>query len=245
MQLRGESGGEYAFFGKSEKNASGTESESARLESACFDLSLSDIVCVTDRKLCKEDFFERIELIAAAHPAGIVLREKDLPEAEYEIIARKTMRICEKYGVPCILHTFVSVAFKLNASAIHMPLQKLREMTFGQKNAFKHVGASCHSVEDVLEAEKAGCSYVFAGHIFNTDCKKGLPGRGLDFLRKVCEKTAIPVLAIGGINAKNIEKTRAAGAVGACVRSSFMTCENVKKLVESVKPAESVSQKSH
>ena len=39
-----------------------------------------------------------------------------------------------------------------------------------------------------------------AGHIFATDCKKGLPPRGLDFLKNVCDAVGIPVYAIGGIN---------------------------------------------
>ena len=39
-----------------------------------------------------------------------------------------------------------------------------------------------------------------AGHIFATDCKKGLPPRGLDFLKNVCDAVEIPVYAIGGIN---------------------------------------------
>ena len=42
--------------------------------------SMSDILCVTNRSLCREDFSCRIEALAAAHPAGIILREKDLSE---------------------------------------------------------------------------------------------------------------------------------------------------------------------
>ena len=38
-----------------------------------------------------------------------------------------------------------------------------------------------------------------AGHIYATDCKQGLPPRGLDFLEEVCRAVDIPVWAIGGI----------------------------------------------
>jgi thiamine-phosphate pyrophosphorylase len=41
---------------------------------------MSDIVCITNRKLCKEEFLERIEEIAKAKPFGIILREKDLSD---------------------------------------------------------------------------------------------------------------------------------------------------------------------
>ena len=52
---------------------------------------MSDILCVTNRKLCREEFFTRIEKIAVAKPAGIILREKDLGEKEYMQLATKAV----------------------------------------------------------------------------------------------------------------------------------------------------------
>ena len=63
-----------------------------------------------------------------------------------------------------------------------------------------------------------------AGHIYATDCKRGLPPRGLDFLREVCRSTSLPVLAIGGIglDGKQLREVLEAGAAGACVMSGMM-----------------------
>ena len=38
-------------------------------------------------------------------------------------------------------------------------------------------------VEEAIEAQKLGATYISAGHIFATDCKKDLPPRGLEFLK--------------------------------------------------------------
>lgn len=192
-------------------------------------MCMSDIICVTNRKLCVENFAERIEKIAAYHPAGIILREKDLQPEEYRELAKQAMDICIKYDTRCILHKFVDVAIELKADAIHLPLHILRGMSLAQKKHFKHLGASCHSVEDALEAEKLGCTYILAGHIFETDCKKGLPGRGISFLREVCNAVSIPVYGIGGISNDNIGEVRMAGASGACLMSSLMVCEDVSE----------------
>ena len=189
---------------------------------------MSDIICVTNRNLCKEDFLKRIEKIAVAHPAGIILREKDLTKEEYRNLAKQVLQICEKHQVSCILHSFTDEAIELSAEAVHIPLSILREMTEEQRSRFKVLGASCHSLEEALEAERLGCTYIIAGHIFATDCKKGLPGRGLDFLKSICENVSIPVYAIGGINGENIADVRNAGAKGACVMSGFMQCEDVE-----------------
>ena len=188
---------------------------------------MSDIICVTNRNLCDGDFLEQLERIAAARPAGIILREKDLPEEEYSILAKQVLELCKAYEVPCMLHSFIDVAMELGTDAIHLPLPILRKMTEEQKKYFKILGASCHSVEEAKEAEQLGCTYIVAGHIFATDCKKGVPGRGLDFLKSVCGQVSIPVYAIGGINSSNIELVRNAGANGACVMSGLMRCRDV------------------
>ena len=195
---------------------------------------MSDILCVTNRKLCREDFLTRIERIAACHPAGIILREKDMKPEDYKELAAAVMEICEHYGVKCILHSFPDVAISLHADAIHLPLHLLRELSQEQKTHFEVLGASCHSVEDALEAQALGCTYITAGHVFETDCKKGLPGRGLDFLRNVCAAVDIPVYGIGGIDADNIALVRDAGANGACLMSSLMATEDVAGLLKAM-----------
>ena len=101
-----------------------------------------------------------------------------------------------------------------------------------RRGAFRVLGTSCHSVEDAREAEKLGCTYITAGHVFATDCKKGLAPRGLDFLRAVCRAVDLPVWAIGGITPENFPSVRAAGARGGCVMSGLMTCADPAALLE-------------
>lgn len=192
---------------------------------------MSDIICVTNRKLCRDDFFERLEKIAACRPAGIILREKDLSPEEYLALAKRAIEICNKNSVPCVLHSFTEVALSLRAEALHLPLGLLEKMTPFQKKNFRVIGASCHSVSDALRAQELGCTYITAGHIFETDCKRGLPGRGTDFLSEVCSAVSIPVFAIGGIKKENVGLVRNAGAAGICLMSSLMLCSDVRKLM--------------
>lgn len=182
---------------------------------------------MTNRKLVRGDFLERLKEIARQRPAGILLREKDLAPEEYRKLARDVQSICKKAGVPCILHSFTGVAEELEADALHLPLPLLRKLPGEDRGRFRQLGASCHSVADAREAQSLGCTYITAGHIFDTDCKRGLPGRGLDFLREVCGAVTIPVYAIGGIEPKRMAEIFAAGAAGACVMSGPMVCGDV------------------
>ena len=108
----------------------------------------------------------------------------------------------------------------------------LHMMNKNVKNDFETVGVSVHSAEEAAAAEKMGADYVTAGHIFVTDCKRGLAPRGLEFLKSVVDSVSIPVYGIGGISPDNIAEIKASGADGGCKMSGFMKCENIEKYLE-------------
>lgn len=189
--------------------------------------SLKNLVCVTNRHLFDDAggqsaFLARLERIAAAHPAAIVLREKDMEEGAYEVLARDVQRICRRHQVPFIAHTYARVAVHLGADGLHLPLPLLRRLRESGEALPAHLGTSCHSLADVREAKRLGCSYLIAGHIYATSCKPGLPPRGLAFLREVTAVAELPVYAIGGITPARLKEVREAGAAGGCAMSSLM-----------------------
>jgi len=183
-----------------------------------------NIIAVTDRHLCARPLPEQAERICRLHPQGIILREKDLPEREYEMLARAVISSCAGYGVPLTLHYYPETALKLGVKRIHLPLHELEDLDRTVLDQFEVIGTSVHSAADALRAQSLGASYLTAGHIFATDCKKGLPARGLDFLAGVCRTVSIPVYAIGGIgrDEDRIKAVMECGAAGACVMSGMM-----------------------
>lgn len=196
---------------------------------------MNDILCVTNRKLCGENFLGQIEKIAALKPGGIIVREKDLPEKEYTELAECVQKICRKHKVMCILHTYINAAAALKTNSIHMPLPDLRLLSHADRKRFHVLGASCHSEEEAVEAEKLGCTYITCGHIFESECKKGIAPKGIGLLKDVCRSVKLPVYAIGGINAGNIHEVVSAGAKGACVMSGAMTSDNLEEYFSSLK----------
>ena len=84
------------------------------------------------------------------------------------------------------------------------------------------VWVSVHSINEVIRINNSDVDAIIAGHIYDTECKKGLPGRGIDFLTSIVEQVDVPVYAIGGIDEFNIEEVASAGASGACQMSFYM-----------------------
>ena len=161
------------------------------------------IIAVSNRKLCNRPFLEQIERVCKIHPEAVILREKDLS---------------------CILHNFWKTALELGCTSVHLPLPILQKITDEEKKKFTKIGISIHSVEEAKEAEQLGASYLTAGHIYATDCKRGLPPRGLGFLKEVCREVSIPVYGIGGIkfDEEQWNDMKKCGAVGGCVMSGMM-----------------------
>ena len=181
-------------------------------------------ICVTNRTLCRDDFLTRIDHIAKKGVAdAILLREKDLTEREYLELAEKVLSICKSHNRRCILHTYYKAAKELGCKEIHLPVPLLQKMLEeGEKEWFTTVGTSVHSLKQANLAMHLQADYMTAGHIFETDCKKGLPGRGLSFLSKVVCKSEVPVYGIGGISADNAGQIMETGAAGVCIMSGFM-----------------------
>ena len=192
---------------------------------------MSDVICITNRLLAGINFLLQIEKIAAACPKAIILREKDLTESDYELLAEQVQSICKKYDVRCILHTYSRVALMRHADGIHLPLPELKKLTKEYIENFNVIGASIHTTTEAIEAQKLGATYITAGHIFDTNCKKDLPPRGLGFLADVCKSVSIPVYAIGGITKTNAPECIRSGASGVCIMSALMICEDPSLII--------------
>lgn len=193
------------------------------------------ILCVTNRHLVKDDFWGQLEKIAAAKVDGIILREKDLEEKAYQTLAEDAGRICKRYQVPLFLHTHWRLAKEMGIRKIHLPYPICSAMPESERAWFSVLGVSIHSVEEAKAARQMGASYVTAGHIFATDCKRGVVPRGLIFLDQVCRETDLFVYAIGGIDSSNVKSCIQTGAAGVCLMSSLMQAEEPDRYIKSLK----------
>ena len=185
-------------------------------------ISIYRKICVTNRHLAQGDFLRQIERVTAAKPTALILREKDLTQEAYEELAVQVLAICREADVACYFHSQPQLAVKLNAQGIHLPLKMAASMSCEDRMRLPCLGISVHSKKEAVEAQKMGAAYIIYGHIFATDCKKGVPPRGLAMLRSICGSVSVPVYAIGGINEENAWQCIDAGAYGVCMMSKYM-----------------------
>lgn len=188
------------------------------------------MIVVTNSILCKDNFFRRVEQITKGKPEAIMLREKNMDKEEFKRTALKCKEICQEYKVDFIINHQVETAKELQVKRIHLSLWELNSL--GKRpEGFSRVGVSVHCEEEAVKAAGLGADYLVAGHIFATDCKKGLEPRGLEFLENICKKTDIPVYAIGGIKKEYLSHVYHRKAAGICIMSELMQVEEPQKKV--------------
>ncbi len=191
------------------------------------------VYVITNRHLIKQgNLYEVIDKCGAKGADGVILREKDLQYKDLKQIAKKIKYITDKYKIPLIINGNLDAAVDINANGFHTGLESFRKLVLEEKLLEKvklindnyefRLGVSIHSVEEAVEAEKLGANYILAGHVFETDCKKGLKGRGIRFIEDICSTVNIPVIAIGGINQFNILKVIDTKVLGVAIMSSAM-----------------------
>lgn len=183
---------------------------------------MKEKIAITNRHLCEGDFLAQVEKICQSHPHKLILREKDLSEAEYTALARAVLPIAEENGVKFTVHQFISVGIEMNHPSIHLPMAIFRTHIQEIRSAFTEITVSVHSLEEALEAEDLSADGVIFGHIFPTKCKENLKPRGLNALSALCEAVSIPVYALGGLTEENIPDVLACSVAGLCQMSEYM-----------------------
>ena len=194
---------------------------------------------ITNRKLCENENLEKqIEKIFSAYEKKIILknfeivaltlREKDLDKNKYLNLVKKIYPICKRYRIDLILHQNYDLNLdkKYKIEEIHLSYDNFKSLNKNIREElikkYKRIGISIHSIDEAKEVENLGATYVVAGHIFETDCKKGLEPRGLNFIKELSSILTIPIFAIGGINQENSHLAINSGAFGVCMMSSLM-----------------------
>ena len=162
----------------------------------------------------------------------IQFRAKNLPDHIAEKKATEIITTVREFpDTIVVLNDFVDLAVKLNAPGIHV----------GQDTDYKYlirnlpdsmiIGVSVDTIEEAVEAERAGATYLGAGAVFKTATKPEAPAIGTEQLEKIVQAVSIPVVAIGGINLNNISEVIKTGARFFAVISSINNSPDIENEV--------------
>jgi thiamine-phosphate pyrophosphorylase len=198
---------------------------------------------VTDRAWAKEKSLSgQIEQAVKSGVTFIQLREKNLSRAEFIQEAKKIKLIAHAYHIPFVINDNIDVALEIDADGVHvgqndMNAREVRKL-IGKD---KILGVSAQTVGQALAAENSGADYLGVGAVFNTDTKHDAQTISFDTLKEITKSVQIPVVAIGGINEKNILNLKGSHIDGVAVVSAILSrpdiclaTQNLKKLAQAL-----------
>ncbi len=153
----------------------------------------------------------------------IQIREKDLGDRDLFELTGHAVALVRGTHCRILVNGRADIALAAGALGVHLPSSGLKVGDL--PNALRRrliLGVSTHSAREFRSAANDGADYVLLGPVFPTASKLSYgPPLGLTLLERVCRESAIPVLAIGGIDANSIAAVLAAGAAGVAGISLF------------------------
>ena len=176
-----------------------------------------------------ESFLEKVETACRSGVTIVQLREKNLTTNQYYQLAKQVKEITDAYQVPLIIDDRLDVCLAVDAAGLHigddeLPVSVARQVLGPEKI----LGVTAKTVKRALEAEEGGADYLGTGAIFPTTTKENAPITLISTLKTICQRVAIPVVAIGGLTSENIDQLIGTGIAGVAVVRDLMQAEDVE-----------------
>lgn len=167
----------------------------------------------------------------------VQLREPGMPAGELVKLAQSLKAITRGKAL-LMINDRVDVAMTVGADGVQLPEAGLPTRAVrGTIGKYLVLGRSVHTADTAGEATREGADFVIAGTIYKSASKPDAKPAGTALLSEITKDAAIPVLAIGGITAKNVEDVIKAGAAGVAVISAIGAADDPKAATEELAKA--------
>ncbi len=155
----------------------------------------------------------------------IQLRVKDKSFSEYLAIAKEVKDICDSYSTTLIINDNVEICKAMNADGVHLGKNDLSIIEARKiLDNTKIIGGTANTIEDIIQLQDDGADYIGLGPYKFTSTKKNLSAiLGINGYSLILKNlvTSIPIIAIGGIQLKDVESLMNTGIHGIAVSSAI------------------------
>jgi thiamine-phosphate pyrophosphorylase len=186
---------------------------------------LPKIYPITDTRISKISHVEQVKKLIEGGATFIQLREKYASPQDFYEAAKLALEFARKRGVKIIINDRVDIALALEADGVHLgqddlPPEQARKI-LGEKAI---IGFSTHNLEQAICAVQLPIDYLATGPVYATATKEN-PDQtvGLEGIKTVRKAIGdFPLVAIGGINHRNLPEIFKSGADSAAIISDLI-----------------------
>lgn len=176
--------------------------------------------------------------VSRAVDAGVSLiqiREKNLSARLLVELTSSVLAVTRSTATRVLVNDRADIAFVAGADGVHLTSRSLSAAVIRENVPREFiVGVSTHSIDEVVSAAQSGADFALFGTVFATPSKNNV--KGIDALREACLLVApFPVLAIGGVDAENVDEILAAGASGIAAIRALNDADSMQRLLAKLK----------
>jgi thiamine-phosphate pyrophosphorylase len=180
--------------------------------------------------------FELLEGVIQGGANIIQLREKQYSKRDFYHLALKFREITARAGLLLIINDHVDIALAIEADGVHLGQDDLPLPAARKLAPELLIGASTHSLEEALQAQRDGADYINIGPVFPTKTKEGIEGfLGPEAIPVISSRIRIPFTVMGGITASNIDQVLACGARRVAMVTAITQAPDIADAVRSLR----------
>jgi 8-oxo-dGTP diphosphatase len=166
-------------------------------------------------------FVDELGEVLARGARLLQLRAKSLEPSAFASLAQAAAALCAPYGAQLMLNDAVELARGLGSVGVQLSGQALWAHKVRPLAPQQWVAASCHDVEDLQQAVRIGADFALLSPVMPTPSHPDAAPLGWQRFAAMVEQAALPVFALGGMTAGDVQRARACGAQGVAGISGF------------------------
>ena len=192
----------------------------------------------------ENDLLSKTEVLLKEGVKLIQYRDKILDKKTFQDKAHALLKLTKKYGAKLLINDYVEICLEISADGFHLGLEDYSSERNGElikknkefitKNLI--CGLSCKWNKELVvnpPENEIKWTYLAVGSFYPSNTKSTIPETNENVKRKFLSYTDKPLVAIGGINKKNIKEVSSLGY--SCFALSEALFKNPKQVLKEYK----------
>jgi len=183
---------------------------------------LPDCYAILNHEGDRHRFWDELEHLLESGLTLIQFRAKQLDPHQYAALAYAVIRRCHSAGARVIVNGEAETAVLLKADGVHLTAKKLMDLSSRPLPLSLWVGASCHNVKELCQAERIGADFALLSPLLPTATHPEQPAMGWEQFALSVDRVNLPVFALGGLGPADVGQVQWCGGQGVAGIRGFL-----------------------
>jgi 8-oxo-dGTP diphosphatase len=184
-------------------------------------IRLPDRIAITGKARDESDFLKRFDRAVRMGVSTVHLRQGEIPEQTFASLVLRCQQRSLDSPINLVVNTSLSVFEKFTGVGLHVSSSLLHALQARPVASDISFSASCHTIEQLQQAQAVGADYVFLSPVSTTRSHPTQNPIGWDTFADLVSGSSLPVYALGGMTSDDISRAWRHGAAGIAAISTF------------------------